>query len=415
MKKRILVIVVIITIIGIVSYKCVENKNVIAKNTTKQVVKTNMLTMMLETEAESGIYEESIQNEWPTDGYVFNAELSNCENGGTVIWDETSKKVIMQSNTSDRCYVYFKKKKATFANYLIDNVYVSDGINNLYYHDETGNYNYFILEAGDNSYRYSGSNPNNYVCFGSDEALCPLNNTYRIIGIFDDDQDGTYNVKLIKSDYTNSDMLGTNGDYSGTVTIMGNYYKGNLTSFDRYYGNYDTTWTEREFFTINLNTNYWNYLNEDCQNMIELTTWKVGGNNYSKILSVAVKDTYQNEIINPSLSMTYTDEIGLMYVSDYGYAASPENWQTLIGGYNNDTNRNNNWLYMGLDEWTITYSPWIATTAFQIEDNGKVAYIVNGGLALRPVFYLKSDVVLKKGNGTFSDPYRLEINDNLLN
>lgn len=33
-----------------------------------------------------------------------------------------------------------------------------------------------ILEAGDNSYRYAGVNPNNYVCFGSDEATCPTDN-----------------------------------------------------------------------------------------------------------------------------------------------------------------------------------------------------------------------------------------------
>ena len=410
MKKIIIrtsVLVIIISMISCIYLVSIDKNEV--KNKEKQIKNTNMLTMMLETEVDSGIYEESIQSEWTQEGYVFNENLSKCENGGTLTWDDTTKKVIMESKTSDKCYVYFKKKNATFANYLIDNVYVSDGINNLYYHDETGTYNYFILEAGDNSYRYSGANPNNYVCFGSDEALCPINNTYRIIGIFDDDNDGVYNVKLIKSDYTNSDMLGTDGDSSGTTAIRGNYYKGNLTSYDRYYGNYDTTWTEREFFTVNLNTNYWNYLNEDCQNMIELTTWKVGGNNYSKIFSVYVKDTYQNEIINPSLSMTYTDEIGLMYVSDYGYAASPENWQTLMAEYNNDTNRNNNWLYMGLDEWTITYSPWIATTAFQIEEDGKVSYIVNGSIALRPAFYLKSEVLLKSGTGTFSDPYRLEL------
>ena len=41
-------------------------------------------------------------------------------------------------------------------------------------------------EAEDNSYRYAGANPNNYVCFGSDEETCPADNLYRIIGVFGD-------------------------------------------------------------------------------------------------------------------------------------------------------------------------------------------------------------------------------------
>ena len=40
------------------------------------------------------------------------------------------------------------------------------------------------LDANDKSYRYNGANPNNYVCFGSNEADCPYNNLYRIIGVF---------------------------------------------------------------------------------------------------------------------------------------------------------------------------------------------------------------------------------------
>ena len=34
--------------------------------------------------------------------------------------------------------------------------------------------------AGDNSYRYAGANPNNYVCFGSTASTCPSANLYRI-------------------------------------------------------------------------------------------------------------------------------------------------------------------------------------------------------------------------------------------
>ena len=67
----------------------------------------NVLSMMLETEAGSGNYEMTTASSWPTDGYVFNSELSKCENGGELSWDDTNKRVVMTGNVSDKCYVYF--------------------------------------------------------------------------------------------------------------------------------------------------------------------------------------------------------------------------------------------------------------------------------------------------------------------
>ena len=58
----------------------------------------NTLSMMLETEAGSGNYEMTTASSWPTDGYVFNATLSKCENGGELSWDDTNKRVLMSGN-----------------------------------------------------------------------------------------------------------------------------------------------------------------------------------------------------------------------------------------------------------------------------------------------------------------------------
>ena len=181
-------------------------------------------------------------------------------------------------------------------------------------------------EAEDNSYRYAGANPNNYACFGSDEETCPADNLYRIIGVFGDE------VKLIKSDYATSALLGTNGDYSGdTYKDNTDYYKGNL-DVDAYYwnGNNQNTWSESLLNKINLNTNYLNNIGNDQNNKIANYTWQIGGNTYDNILKNTVKNTYQNEIINPLTNTTYSAKIGLMYVSDYGYAASPESWNTTL-------------------------------------------------------------------------------------
>ena len=75
--------------------------------TEKKKTYSNGIAMMLETGLDTGIYEMTTSDSWPTDGYFFNSELSKCENGGEVSWDNTNKKVLMSGNTSDKCYVYF--------------------------------------------------------------------------------------------------------------------------------------------------------------------------------------------------------------------------------------------------------------------------------------------------------------------
>ena len=106
---------------------------------------------------------------------------------------------------------------------------------------------------------------------------------------------------------------------------------------------------------------------------------------------------------------TYTDEIGLMYPSDYGYAASPENWTTNLYDYDNTTNTNNNWLYLGNYEWTITLSSSDSRRVFYVYVSGNLGFAVlfGGGYSARPSLYLKSNVGISDGTGTSSDPYRL--------
>ena len=227
-----------ITFFLIVNIFCSNNDKVILENTNSYNLNfnSNALTMMYEMEENSGEYQVSNDNAWPQEGYVFNERLSSCENGSTLTWYDEKKKVLLQTNTSDKCYIYFDKEPdiVYLADYIKKNVYTSDGVNDLYYHDGVGTYGY--LEAGDNSYRYSGANPNNYVCFGSDADVCPNDNLYRIIGIFDSQ------VKLIKHDYAATNLLGTDGEYYDIYTSIGygtEYYKGSnsISAVGIYYWN----------------------------------------------------------------------------------------------------------------------------------------------------------------------------------
>ena len=305
--------------------------------------------------------------------------------------------------------------KPILADY-ITGLYTIDGENGLYLHDAD-----LANGAQDNSYRYSGANPNNYVCFGSTESPCPEENLYRIIGTFDDDKDSNYQIKLIKADYTTSAMLGTDGrDYYGTYNQSTSNYKGSMdtSTIAAYRWNYDTSvstygsnnWTTSEFNTINLNTNYWNYLGATWQNLIAETTWHLGGMTSNGNTAKAFYDGERNNAGYGSNSTTYTDEIGLMYPSDYGYAASPDAWATNLSSYSSSTITSNNWLYMGLNEWTITPRSSDSYYVFHVNYYGSLSnYYAFNGRSARPVFYLESNVALQGGSGTSNDPFILAV------
>ncbi len=112
MKKEYLIIsICILLVLSTCLYVFISddtNRVVISSEEgNKSIVNTNALTMMYETEAESGEYQIASDTVWPESGYTFNETLSRCENGSTLIWDEETKRVLIQANTSDKCYVYF--------------------------------------------------------------------------------------------------------------------------------------------------------------------------------------------------------------------------------------------------------------------------------------------------------------------
>ena len=433
-KKEIIIINFLILILAILAFlipaKNDEKEILHNKTNSNYIINSNAITMMYETEAGSGEYQTTTNTSWPQEGYIFNERLSGCENGGTLSWNSETNRVIMESNTSDRCYVYFDIKPLTFAEHIINNIYTADGENGLYYHDGIGSYTNADQEAGDNSYRYSGADPNNYVCFGSDAETCQNEHLYRIIGVFDDNSDGEYNVKLIKADYTTGDMLGTDGrDYAGNYIEDTSDYKGNIdtSTIATYRWNYDTSvsslgsnnWATSELNKINLNTNYLNYLGSSWSPMIEDSKWYLGGFTRNEYDVFNVKLFYNGERNNAgygSNPTTYgpgnangnSTKIGLMYPSDYGYAAYPDAWATYIYDYDSSAIKENNWLYMGLNEWTITQCSSYAYLAYYLYCGG--AFFrnnTNEEYAIRPVFYLKPNISYVEGNGTKSNPYKI--------
>ena len=249
----------------------------------------------------------------------------------------------------------------TFASYIKD-LYTSDGVNGIYYHNSS-----LTNGAGDNSYRYSGANPNNYVCFGSTAATCPNDNLYRIIGVFDNQ------VKLIKS------------------TSYGEY------AWDSSYSN---DWSSSDINNT-LNSTYLNSLGSTWRSKIATHTWYVGG--HTTYIATA-KKFYNAE----SSGTTWNGKVGLMYVSDYGYAANSNAWSDYLRDYNDYSSTN--WLFLGSSEWTIAPDSSGSYSVFSVNLSGGLANsTANLGYSARPVFYLNSNVALENGTGSSSDPYRLAV------
>ncbi|MBD8923588.1 hypothetical protein EGR52_09290 [bacterium] len=284
--------------------------------------------------------------------------------------------------------------------------YISQGANNLYLHD-----NSLTNGANDGSYRYAGPSDttNNFVCFGYDstDGTCPSDNLYRIIGVFGDE------VKLIKYDYAKSTLLGTDGDYYNTYKGMEgpssygtNKGQNSKTEIGVYYWNNNTqnnTWSDSRLNTVNLNKNYINNIGTKWSEKISDHTWKVGGNTDSKIYSQTAPTAYQNEINSPATDKTVNAKVGLMYVSDYGYAASSSAWSTVLNSYSNVIA--NNWMYMGLVEWTLAPQSGDSNLSFIIDSDGYVnLYTVEGNGAARPVLYLKSTISYAGGSGDAAKP-----------
>ena len=122
------------------------------------------------------------------------------------------------------------------------------------------------------------------------------------------------------------------------------------------------------------------------------------------------KIAYQNEIVKPSENTTYDAKIGLMYVSDYGFAASPSAWTTTLYNYDgNDAKGTSiktiNWMYMGYYDWMISRSSDYSDYAFIVVSGGRVSNRnVSGNFGVRPSFNLSSSITYVSGSGSMSDP-----------
>ena len=266
--------------------------------------------------------------------------------------------------------------KQTLVEYVKSQYTGTQGENSLYYHNSS-----LANGAGDNSYRYAGASDsvNNYICLGSDAATCPEANLFRIIGVFGD------KTKVIRAKSVGNQKWHTSGLNTWSSSSLNTYLNGT--------------------YLTSLGT---------LADKIATTTWKVGGNTSANISGVVPATAYQNEVGSSASNTTVDKKIGLMYVSDYYYSASPSAW-TLVGYNSSDATKDyraatsTNWLYLGSYEWTISRGSDGMTSAFSVFGSGSVFSnrYVTTSFGVRPSFNLESSVKYVSGSGSMSDPVRV--------
>ena len=308
---------------------------------------------------------------------------TSSSTGTTHTWTFTLTFVNLGTDQSDNenasmdLDVYLQKEKIlTLAEHVISQYTGSQGDDSLYYHNSTLNNG-----AGDNSYRYAGASDsvNNYICLGSDATTCPDANLFRIIGVFGDQ------TKVIRAKSVGDQKWHTSDSNTWSSSSLNTYLNGT--------------------YLTSLGT---------LKNKIATTTWKVGGGSWSNIGTSVPKTAYQYEVGSNSRTTTYDAKIGLMYVTDYYYSASPSAW-TLVGYNGSDATKDyraaktTNWLYLGSDEWTISRNSDTTSTAFCVNSTGFVSLdSVTISYAVRPSFNLESSTTYVSGSGSMSDPVRIK-------
>ena len=264
---------------------------------------------------------------------------------------------------------------------------------------------YTIIHSADNTlqigttesiteYRYRGANPKNYVTFN--------NEVWRIIGVFKAD-DGTVKIenriKLIKDQSIGKKFWDT-GD--------------------------SNNWARPATLNTELNTTYLNSLDSTSKSMIGQVKYYLGGKNVTNNNGYVdtplqfysyerkIQNTTSNEFYNGTNPNSWVGKLGLMYLSDYGYASSNCENKKLYdaNSSSNDIRACNttNWLYnIKVDELLLPQRASDSSRAFYVRSVGFVydVYASDDQLAVRPVLYLTSSVKIAGGNGTIGSPYTL--------
>ena len=291
-----------------------------------------------------------------------------------------------------------------------------------YQYDTT---NSLMKDIGDNI-RYYGASPNNYIYFNCSDYSNQSSSTcetWRIIGVFNGkvklmrgSQIGTYSwdnkntstgaeTDNGKNDWTEARLMKLlNPGYESETTGGSLYYN---SGSGNCYSEQNNATTTCDFASTGIK--------DTTRNLISDTTYS--------LLGWSTSSVYPNEIYEYERSTgkvysgrptEWTGKIALAYPSDYGYAVDLSKCGQNLYNYYNNTCTSNNWMktimapYYG---WLLTPNSGSAYFAWFVYSSGDVRnyYLASAALGVAPVLYLNSELSIKAGIGSSSNPYQLAV------
>ena len=286
------------------------------------------------------------------------------------------------------------------------------------------------IKASDD-YRYYGPNPNNYICLDMEgSSTCPDKHLYRIIGSIYEEKENTNRIKVIKATpLTDGTTNGFSWDYkvnngSGSydniwATITSGNYSNSLTSGSQLMKllNSGAWWngTSGSYYnnsTTATSVNFTNYkLSDKAKSYITTSRYYLGGYNNQTPLTNKMYGYERGTLKeNTDRPLYWEGMVGLMYPSDYGYAAG----NTCVNGtrlYDYDGGcKNKDWLYISNTfQWLMSPDSSNSYGLFLVGYDGPVNYssYSNNVFSVSPVFFLDSSASISDGEGTSAAPYIL--------
>ena len=238
-----------------------------------------------------------------------------------------------------------------------------------------------IYEEG--KYTYKGANPNNYITFN--------NEMWRIISVGADNT-----VKIVRNDILTNSYWSSTTNCPDGMPFPTDYIGCNKWAYPAALNTY-------------LNEDYYNTFFSNIKNIVTSHNFKIGIINYGQ--------NSLQEIIEAENSNLWEGNIGLITLSDYLNANNnvEQCGNLTLNNTNYSTCVSTNWLYNGIDYWTIIGASVADDTTnlvYYITSNGKIDYDGAGGnniltieeYGVRPVVYLTSSITLT-GDGTEGNPY----------
>lgn len=254
---------------------------------------------------------------------------------------------------------------------------------------------------------------------------------WRIIGVFDEiTGTGTSKemVKIIRDDALLLNEVPTTYTYNGIEMNMKptslpgglKYAPVHWNSSNYFNQTNDNDWTKASLqYYLNDATpganSYYNSISGKYQQMIENVVYHLGNTvRYNNAANSYIAERSGN--ISSGNQTTWTGKIGLMYYSDYGYGVLPDVWSiATIDMYDNSYGLSN-WMMDSVRAWEWTISPLAddVTSSYNVGAAGPLPGVTNffhpgTSFAVSPVLYLKSDVLTTEGDGSYDNPYKLDM------